>query len=795
MERTITRLDSFAIALTETMIRWRWLVIVLAIAVVVTAASGGRFLAFENNYRVFFSDENPELSAFETFQDTYTKNDNFFFVVRPRDGVVFSNETLAAIDELTEAAWQIPYSRRVDSITNFQHTYAIEDDLIVEDLVSNPRSLSGAELNEKREIALAEPLLRDQLLTQDARATGVNVVIQYPELETSEVSEAVVFARGLRADIETAYPNLDIELTGVSMLNNAFQEGGNGDLATLVPLMFLLIAILSVFALRSFSLALATLGVIFASTAAAMGIAGYIGYPMTPISGSAPIVILTLAVADSIHILFAMRTNMRAGMDKRKALVEAIRLNFLAVAITSLTTAIGFLSLNLSDSPPFWHLGNISAMGIGAAWLFSITLLPALVSLLPVRVKAAPEGASSTGFVQDVMSNFAEFVIANYRKLFVITGAGALTLIAFIPQIELNDQWSKYFDERIEFRRDTDVASQYFGLYPIEYSIPAGEAGGVSNPEFLERLEAFTNFLREQPNVTHVYSLTDIMKRLNKNLNADDPSFYRLPEDRELSAQYLLLYELSLPYGLDLNDRVNIDKSATRVTVTLDDVTTNDTKALLENAEVWMEANFPPEMRAKATSAQVMFTYISDRNVSQMLRGTALAISAIAIIMILALQSVRLGLLSLIPNALPILTAFGAWAVLIGTVGFSIAIVGSISLGIVVDDTVHFLTKFARARRDKRLSTEDSIRYAFRNVGVAILINTVILSLGFLVLTYSSFKVTLDMGLLTAFSIVAALILDFLLLPGILLWMGRKSDAKAKLKGAENDGRLFAPAQ
>jgi outer membrane lipoprotein-sorting protein len=371
------------------------------------------------------------------------------------------------------------------------------------------------------------------------------------------------------------------------------------------------------------------------------------------------------------------------------------------------------------------------------------------------------------------MGRLAEMVIANPLRLLFAMGGATLVFIAFIPTMELNDQWTRYFDDRIEFRRETDQALQHFGMYPIEYSVPARSAGGVSDPEYLAHLEDFTDFLRQQTSVAHVYSLSDIMKRLNKNLHGDDPDYYRTPEDRELGAQYLLLYELSLPYGLDLNDRINIDKSATRVSVTLGDVNSIQTKDFLNTTDAWMSENLPAWMQTKPTSAQVMFTYIAERNVDNMISGTIVAIALIALILMLALQSVQLGILSLIPNGLPILATFGAWALIVGEVGFSVATVASISLGIIVDDTVHLLSKYVRARRERGGSAADAIRYAFQSVGVAIVVNTVILSTGFLVLLTSSFKVNADMGLLTALAIAFALILDFLFLPTLLLLIDR----------------------
>ena len=792
MGNSYQAIDRFASALTRGVMKWRWLVVIAAILASVAIGSGGRYLEFANNYRVFFSDENPELTAFEDLQATYTKNDNFLFVLEPADGNAFSATTLSAVEQLTEQSWKIPYAIRVDSVTNFQHTYGVEDDLIVEDLFKNPDAMTTGELERRGAIALDEPLLRSQLVTEAGSAVAVNVVLQYPEQSLMEVPKAVGFARDLRAQIEAAFPDINVSLTGVSMLNNAFAETGTADLGSLVPMMFAVILLLTYLIIRSASATFATFAVILFSSMIGMGWAGYMGIKLTPISGSAPIIILTLAIADSIHILISLRTAMREGMAKEEALVEAVRLNFLPVTITSLTTIIGFLALNFSDSPPFWHLGNITAVGILAAWALSLTLLPALIRILPFKPKAI-EGPDRG---QIVMGRLADFVIANPRRLIIGVGGAALLLMTFIPRIELNDQWTRYFDDRVEFRQETDQAVKSFGMYPIEFSVPAETSGGISEPEYLEYLEEFTEFLRDQPVVTHVYSFADIMKRLNKNLHGDDQSWYSIPQDRALSAQYLLLYELSLPYGLDLNDRINIDKSATRVTATLGDADSIETRAFLDATDAWMATNLPNWMQAKPTSAQVMFTYIAERNIQNMIAGTLIAIAAIAVILMLSLRSFGLGLLSLIPNGMPILATFGAWALLVGEVGFSVATVASISLGIIVDDTVHLLSKYVRARSERGGTAADAIRYAFQSVGVALVVNTVILAVGFMVLLASSFKVNVDMGMLTAISIVFALILDFLFLPALLLMLDR-TRVSAKQKGEiemNNTKGLVKPA-
>ena len=284
----------------------------------------------------------------------------------------------------------------------------------------------------------------------------------------------------------------------------------------------------------------------------------------------------------------------------------------------------------------------------------------------------------------------------------------------------------------------------------------------------------------------HVYSYTDIIKRLNKNMHGDNANWYKIPEARELSAQYLLLYELSLPFGLDLNNRINIDKSATRVTVTLDEITTAQLRRFLTEAESWLQKNAPEAMHTKPTSASVMFAYISQRNIESMLRGNAIAIVLIAMIMALALRSAGMGVLSLLPNAVPIVMTFGLWAILVGQVGMALATVTATALGVIVDDSVHLLTKYLRGRREKGFTVEEAIRYAFHIVGLAFLTTTMILTAGFAVLALSNFKINAEMGLLTAMAIALALIFDFLFLPALLM-LGRKKTGttNAQLAAAE----------
>lgn len=745
-------------------LQWRWGVLVCLLGVIGVSASGGRFLAFSTDYRVFFSKDNPQLNAFEALQNTYTKNDNVLIGIEPKSGDVFTGGTLQAVREVTEAAWQIPYSIRVDSITNFQHTRAEEDDLIVEDLVRAPERLTADDLGRIKNIALAEPLINGRLLNPQATLTAVNVTINLPGKANEETPEVVNHVRGMVERFRAQYPDLNFYMTGVVFMNNAFDEAGRGDMMTLIPVMYTLVLVLLWWLLRSFFSMLATILVVVFSVLTGMGLAGWVGILLTPIAANAPIIILTLGVADSIHILTTMLHEMRTGKSKRDALAESLRVNHQPVFITSLTTAIGFLSLNFSDSPPFRDLGNIVAIGVMAAYVYSVTLLPILMSLFPVKVKALPE----TGRLP--IDWLADRVIANRRAWFYGMLTVMVLLVSMTPRIEIDERFNEYFDERFAFRTDNDYIVEHLtGFESIEYSLSAGESGGIADPEFLKTVDRFAGWYRQQPHVMWVGTLTDIMQRLNKNMHGDDPAWYRLPDRRDLAAQYLLLYELSLPFGLDLNNQVNVDKSALRFTAVVDSVSTREALDLERRAQDWLKENAPASMQVPGSSPLIMFSHIARRNVEAMMDGAFLALALITAIMAFALRSVKFGLISIVPNLMPIAMTFGIWGLAFVYVGLSISVVAPVAFGIIVDDTVHFLSKYLRARRERSASPMEAVRHSFHTVGTALGITSFVLAAGFLVLSYSGFTMNFHLGVLTVIAIACALAADFLFLPPLLM--------------------------
>lgn len=761
---------SFSYRFAEWVVGHKWMAIVLSLAFVGAAAFGAKKLSLSGDYRIFFKAEDPQLKAFDALQKTYSKNDNVLFVLAPKDKQVFTAATLDAIKQLTDQAWKLPYSSRVDSVTNYQYSRADGDNLTVSDLVEEPNSLTPADLERIRKIAVGDPLLVKRIISENGQVTGVNVTVQMPDKNKVEaIRNLVQKSRELKAKFELEHPGIEVHMTGVAMLNSAFMEATRSDMRRLMPLMMGVVAVMLLITMRSYvATGLVLLGIVV-SVASTMGIAGWAGVVLSAPLATAPLTVMVLAIADGVHVLSHYGHAVQSGKGREESMIESIGANVTPMLLTNVLSAIGYLTMNFSEVPPFQTLGNVVAVGIMIGFGLSVILIPALALLFPTSVKSREEEKIT------LMERYQEFFLKHRNAMLAGSILVTVGLGAFAVKNEFNDSFHEYFDKSTEFRRDTDFTLEHLtGVYMIDYSIGAGGPDQMYRPEFLQKLDEFAEWYRQQPEVLHVNTITDVMKRLNKNMHGDDPAYYRLPETRELGAQYLLLYELSLPYGLDLTNQINLDKSATRVTVTLKAVKSGQMLALEQRAGKWLSEHGDGLLRTSGgTGAGMMFARIGKENGKSMLLGNIQQIILISLLIVFAIRSFRIGIASLIPNLAPAAMAYGLWGMMVGEINMAVAMVASISIGIVVDDTVHFLSKYLHARRKLGQDPEGAIRYAFDLAGVPMWIATFILIAGFMVLASSPFAMNADMGILTAVTIIFAALTEACMLPGLLLLIDR----------------------
>ena len=649
-----------AMSYLERISRWvltyRITVIAGSVIFVVLSALGLGQLGFKNDYRMFFSKANPELLAFESLQKTFTKADNVLIAITPRHGVVLERDTLAAVEALTRQSWRFPQASRVDSITNFQDSFANGDEIVVQDMVRDARTLSDQQIARSRQRIEAEPMLVDQLINKAGTVTGINVMFDFDDQDKdAAVVRVATAARELVAQARTTYPELEFRITGGVMLDAAFTDSAESDTKILIPIMLAVSIGLIGYFLGSFWATMVTTAVIGGSIVCALGWSGYLGIDLSPSSLGAPTILMTMAVADAVHFLTGYYAKVEETNDRIEAMLHSMVDHLPAVFFTSAATVVSFLTLNFSDAPPFRDLGNITALGVVAAFVLSLTLLPAVITFVPVK----PAQRRFEGLTWCLDRLFAAIEQAPGKIAVVgIAICVVFTGLAFLNR--LDDRYVQYFGKSLPFRQDTDyIDKQLTGIHSIEYPLKAQGPDGINDPAFLNGVEAFSVWLRTQPEVTHVFSVADVIKKLNMNMHGDDPAWYRMPDNRKLAAQYLLTYELSLPQGVNLVDRVDVNRSAVRLTATLRNVSSQQAMHLEERAQVWMTQHMPASMRVAGTGATLMFAHIGQRNILSMISGEFLGMTLVSLLMILYLRSISLGLLSMIPNLLPAGVAIG----------------------------------------------------------------------------------------------------------------------------------------
>ena len=749
-----------------------WIVLLLTIGFFGAAAYQLKSFSVDNDVRALFNDDNPLYIKFKNLEDTFTTGDTIMFGIEPSTQDVFNPETLKIVEELTARGWEMQGSLRVDSLANFQHTQSVgEDDLLVDYLIPEDIELTSENLAKIKSIALNEKSLVNSIVSSTGHVTAVTVTIQ-ADVKRQFAPEVSDEARNIVAEFKQRYPDTNFYLTGSVIFSDAMAQASNESIEKVMPYALAAVVIAFTIILRSFAGTIATLLLVSMSNTSTMGLAAWAGVVFQPITMFAPVIILTLAVADCLHILVSYDHLQREGNNKKDAMLESMRINFQPIMLTSITTAIGFLGMNASDSPPFQELGNMVAVGVMIAFILSLTFLPAIMMLLPAKRPPEREDVA-----QVWMEAFARKVIQYKKQLLISMSIILVTIGAMTPLNEFNDVWTKYFDESYQVRVDNEfLMTELAGMHRFEISIPSKGENGIHDVEYLEKLEEFSAWLQSQEKIVAAVPFSELHKRLNRTMHAGKDEFYILPDEKALAAQYFLLYEMSLPMGLDIQNQVSFDKTNTRYIITMRDLTSNEVRETGLRIDQWIEENFPDYMQAQATGIDYIMSGVGKRNAVSMISGTFLALVLISACIMLAIRSFRYGMISLLPNLLPALTAFGTWALIDGKLNLASSVVACLTIGIVVDDTVHLLSKYVRARREQNYSAEEAVFYAFRTVGVALVFTSIILVACFGVQAFSHFGPSATLGLLTSITIFFALVVDFLFFVPFLLVFDAKGE-------------------
>lgn len=747
--------------LAAALLRFNLPALIALLLVLAALAAGLPRLEVTSNTRAFFGDGNQEFLDLQAIEETYTRPNTLLVALIPPEGTAFAPATLETLREMTDDAWQVPYVLRVDAPVNHMHTFAQGDDIFVEPMLDEYEDITPEAAARFAELAMASDSLRNALLSEAGDVFGLTIRVVLPDDAPEAGQEVETYLRDLSARWEAENEGWSVHMLGGLLANTLLRQVAVDDIRYLVPLSFLAAMGFLTLALGSLRSVAVTISVLAASTLATFGFAGWVGIPLTAGTAISPLAVMVLVSTSCVHITLG---TVRAAESAKSAhpFAHALRENLAPVTVSHLTTAFAFACLNFAPSPPLANMGNIVAFGLIFGLVAVFIILPTFFANKP------PLRTGRLMVSQQAMRRFAGWVARTSGVwLIVFPLLGVLGLYG-VSRIEFNDNVIRYFDDRYELRQDAEIIQERLtGLETLQFSLRAPDGASVFDPAYLRAMDRFSDWLLVQPGVVSVSGLSNIIADINRSMSGDDPEAEVVADTQPGNAQLLMFYELSLPVGMDMTSALDVDRTQSLLVATVRSTHASELRDLADRAEAWLLDN-EAAIATRATGLSIAFARISERNNSQMLIGFAVVLLIVSLTLVVTLRSVRYGVLSLIPNLLPALMAFGLWGVFMRDVNLGSTVVTTMTFGIVVDDTVHFLMHFLRCRR-RKMATLPALEETFSVAGSSILLTSLALIFGFGIMAASGFAINQHIGLLTAVVILFALLSDLLFLPALLV--------------------------
>ncbi len=707
----------------------------------------------------FFWDTDPKLLAFNAFERKFGNDDAVVIAVHSPSGV-FDIDTATLLKKVTERMWQVPEIIRVDSLSNFNWVHASGDDIQVETLL--PDVLTPEVLAERKKIALSHETLPGYLVSKDGNTAVIFARVK-PGLDVPPDAPAIMKAtREVVASVKGG--DNELYVLGGPAITNAFQEVSQQDTMRLLPLVIGLAALFLIALLRSAAASVLPFVVVILATVGAFGLAGHFGLTQTVMSTVVPSILIAVGIADTVHILVSYVTALRKGAPRRQAAYHALSRNFLATFLTCITTAVGFFSFVTADLKPIATMGIMSGAGTLFAWIFVQLVVGGLLFILPIKVK--PFSAERFARTERRAYRLVDAIGRNRWPIIGVTAVLSAASLWYSLGVEVNSDPIQYFAKGAEIRTASEFLEDNVGsARSLEFVLNAGRPEGAKDPAFLRKADEFRAWLETQPGATRATSIVDVLKSMHKSLDADRPESYQLADTPEGIAQELLLYSMGLPQGMDVNDRITVENDAIRLTLLNRIKTSRDTVSLVRLAE---RKGKEMGLSVEATGKFYLYQQTNEYVVDSFLNSLWSSIIVIGIIMGFFLRSWKLGLISMIPNIVP-LFAGGVLLRIIGQpLDMGTVLVASVCLGISIDDTSHVLANYASLRR-LGVAPNQAMREVMAHSGPALLSTNAILITSFAAFATATFMPNVYFGILTAFTLAVALIADVFFTPALLM--------------------------
>ena len=548
-------------------IKFRWLIVILIPTIALIMAMQLKDLAFEGSYRIWFAKDSKILKDYDNFRSVFGNDQAITVTFKNEDGV-FNKESLGVVSRITQKFWQTEYIARVDSITNYQYVHTSTedpDDVIVEDFIDEIDSLSKQDLENKKNIILKEDAIVGRLISKDAKTTTIVARLAPNAGEGPEVSLRLKALTEAILEPEIKKYGIDFQLNGGPIVNSSFIEIAQADGALFTPLVLVLTMILLLIIFKKFSTMFISISIVIFTFLIVLSVQVMLGYKLNNFTVNMPVFITAIGIADAMHIFWIYTVARKQGQNNDEAIHYTMQKNFLPILFTSLTTAVGFASLAISNVIPIKTLGIATANAALLAFVLTMLFIPAILAIIKPKIKKVDEAQNkSTRFAKW----YGKYIVTNDKKIFLATLLLFLGLGYGISKVQVDSNTVRYFKEDVPWRKAVNfIQDNISGPMTYEIIVDTKIKDGIKDPKFLKTTERFyEDFYAAFPaEVRHITSLLQVVKKFNEVMNNSKS----VPDNQGLIAQYLLLYSLSLPQGMEINDQMDIEERQLRITAAI----------------------------------------------------------------------------------------------------------------------------------------------------------------------------------------------------------------------------------
>ncbi|MFC2091786.1 RND family transporter [Elusimicrobiota bacterium] len=719
-------------------------------------------LKIDNNIMNLIPASSSVKKDYDYVEEQFGTADKIVLGIIAKD-TIFKKSTLKKIFELTDLIKNIDGvdADEVDSLVTFEQFSMTDEGIIQEPFMSSPPS-ALEEIAHLKKRALTDNTLAGYLITESGNASLIIF-----ETDTSVERRAQIY-KELKQIVKRYEGPERICLAGHPVIDEEMNHYMVKDIVILFPVALLVISILLYVVFRNKKGVFLPVSTAVMSIVWAVGLMSMMGNELTVLCSTLPIMLFAIGCTDEIHIIERYEKIRDKIKDKKNAVLKTMTELYMPVIMTSLTTIVGFLSLTVSQLEPIRQFGLFAAFGVFAALIFSLTYTPACIMLMKDE---SIKNKINLYYFENKLILWCKKLFIRSRLIVICSAALVIVSIIGLTNVYFDTSIVDYFKKNNRVRQDNYEINNYFsGTNILNVVIETEEADAFKNPGFLKKLEEFQKYMYSEKLSEYSLSIADLLKRVNRIMHNDDPSFEILPESRDLIAQYLLLCD-----GDVLSKLLDFDNSKANITIFTNTWSSNLLSQMLKKSRKKADEIFKDQVFIRKRFAGVVSIIVFGDKLlgSSQLWSLVTSVGIIFLMMLLLFRSVIKGLLCFVPLILTLLLYFALLGYLNIALNVGLVLLASVTLGIGIDYSIHFLTSFNRAKISGN-SDLDSVLISIKKSGSAILINTAVLIVGFAFMAFAHFIPIIDLGRILALNMATSALGAIVVLPALLSIISKK---------------------